>query len=216
MVPSRSTKLGMMPWLLRHPLEPRVHVLDDPLLVLGRAVQQVGVGRQRRRDQIQEVIADDVAVLLVVRQELLERRLAVQRVEPLDVERIADPVERRRLPQHRPAAAVLHAADDLVGRIVVGRLGILAHVEAGEPPGALLVLRVHRDRQAHAVEELQTLAVVHPVGLDDELLVVHPLARDRHVGGLRLRCTARSVPSWPLRNIWRTSSLAPSACSSGQ
>ena len=86
----------------------------QPRLVLGLAGQQIGVRRQRRGGQIQKVVADDVGVFLVVREELLERRFAVLGVEALDVERIADPVERRGLPQHRPAAAVLHAADDLV------------------------------------------------------------------------------------------------------
>ena len=74
----------------------------------------------------------------------------------------------------------------LCARVVVGGLGILRHVEAREPPRALLVFRIRRDRQAHAVEELQPFAVVHPVGLDDELLVVHALPGDRHVGRLGL------------------------------
>jgi hypothetical protein len=43
------------------------------------------------------MVADDVAVLGVMRQELRERALAMQRVEAADVERIANPIERRRL-----------------------------------------------------------------------------------------------------------------------
>ena len=172
--------------VLLHAIEPCVHVFDDPGLVPGLAADEVRVHRQRRGDQVEKVIADDITVFLVVGEELLERRFTVQGVETLDVEWIADPIERGRLSKHRPAAAVLHAADDLVHRIVVGSLRILAHVEARKPPRARLVLLIHRDRQAHAVEELQPFAVVHPIGLDDELLVVHALSRDRHLGRLRL------------------------------
>ena len=172
--------------VLLHAIEPGIHVLENPLLVLRLAREQIRVQRQRRRDQIQKVIADDVGVFLVVGEELFERRLAVLRFERLDVERIAHPVERRRFSKHRPAAAVLHAADDLVRGIVVGRFRVLAHVEAGESARALLIFGVGRNRQAHAVEELQPFAVVHPVGLNDELLVVHALARDGDVGRPRL------------------------------
>ena len=84
------------------------------LVLRTRWRRRYAFSRQRRRDQIQEVIAGDVAVFLVVGEELLEGRFAVQRVETLDIERIAHPVDGRRLPQHRSPAAVLHAADDLV------------------------------------------------------------------------------------------------------
>ena len=170
-----------------HPIEPGIHVLDYPLLVLGLAGQKIRIHRQRRRRQIEEVVADDVGIFLIVGEELLECRFAVQGIESLDVERVADPIERRGFSEHRPAAAVLHAADDFVDRVVVRRFGILAHVEPGESPRPLLVFRIGRDRQTHAVEELQPFAVVHPVGLDDEFLVVHALPGDRHVGGFRLR-----------------------------
>ena len=128
------------------------------------------------------MVADDIAVFLVVGQELLERRFAVQGIESFDVKRVADPIEGRGLPEHRPAAAVLHAADDFVYRVIVRGFGILAHVEPGESTGPFLVFRIRRDRETHAVEELQPFAMVHPVGLDDEFLVVHPLPGDRHVG----------------------------------
>ncbi len=104
-------------------------------------------------------------------------------VEFGDVERIANPIERCGFSQHRPAAAVLHAADDLVFRIVVGRVGILGHVEPGEAARARPIGRILRDRHPHPVEQLQTLAVVHPIGLHDEFLRVHALTRDRHLGG---------------------------------
>ena len=165
-----------------HPIEPGVHVLDQPFLVLGLAGQKICIHRQRGRRQIEKVVADDIAVFLVVGQELFERRLAVQRVESFDVERVADPIESRGFSEHRPAAAVLHAADDFVYRVVVRGFGILGHVEPGESPGAFLVFRIRRNRETHAIEKLQPFAMVHPVGLDDEFFVVHALPGDRDVG----------------------------------
>ena len=61
-------------------------------------------------------------------QDALERRFAVQGIESFDVKRVADPIESRSLSEHRPAAAVLHAADDLVHRVIVRRFGIFGHV----------------------------------------------------------------------------------------
>ena len=141
--------------VVAHAIQPGVHVVDDPPLVFPIAREQEGIGRQRRGRQVQEMIADDVGVFLVMRQELRERRLTVLGVEPAHVERIADPIERRRLPQHRPATAVLHAADDLALRVVVRRVWILGHVEPGEPARARLIGRILRDRQPHPIEQLQ-------------------------------------------------------------
>ena len=169
-----------------HPRQPCVHVVDDPASILRLAGHEVGVGRQRRRDEIEEVVADDVGVFLVVLEELLIRVLAVQRDEAGRVERIADPVERRGLAQQRAAAAVDHRADQLLLGIVVRGIRVLTHVETGEPAGALAVGRQRGHRQRHAVEQLQALAVVHPVRLRRELLHVHAVASGRDVGGLRL------------------------------
>ncbi len=133
------------------------------------------------------MIADDIVVLLVVRQELVEVALAVQRVEAAHVERLADPFHRRRLPQQRSLAAVHHAADDVVLRIVVRRVGVLAHVEAGEAPHALEIFRIGRHRQGHPVEELKPFAVMLPVRQGAELLEVHSVDAGGHAfAGLRL------------------------------
>ena len=168
--------------VLLHPRQPRVHVLDEPALVLRLVVQEIGVERQRGGDEIEEVIADDVGVLLIVREELLVAALAMQRDELRDVERIPHPVERRRLPEHRAAAAVDHRLDDLALRIVVRRVGILPHVERRIGPRPLLVGRQRRRRQRQHVERPKRFAMVHPVGLHRKILVVHALAADRHVG----------------------------------
>src|SRR4029453_8612231 len=80
------------------PRQPRVHVLDEPALVLRLVVHEIRVERQRGSDEIEEVIADDVRVLLIVREELLIAALTMQRDELRDVKRISHPVERRRFP----------------------------------------------------------------------------------------------------------------------
>ena len=172
----------MTPPFSCHPHQPGVHVLDQPALVLRLVVDEIGVERQRGGDQVEEVIADDVGVLLVVREELLVAVLAVQRDELRDVERIAHPVERRRRPEHRAAAAIDHRLDEPALRIVIRRVGILPHVEGRVGPRPLLVGGQRRRRQRRHVEGPERFAVVHPVGLHRKVLVVHALTADRHVG----------------------------------
>ena len=118
---------------------------------------------------------------------LLEGRLAVAGVEAaLDLDRVAGPVERGRLAQQRPAAAVEEAADDLVLRVVVGDVRVLAHVPAGQR-------RIRRDQRlvVGVGEPLQEdgrpgLAVVEPVEAGVELLVVHAVAAELDLGRLGL------------------------------
>ena len=131
------------------------------------------------------MVAGDVGVFLVVLEELLIRALAVERDETGCVERVADPVERRGLAQQGAAAAVDHRADQLLVGIVVRRVRVFTHVETGEPACALAIGWQRGHRQRHAVEELQSFAVMHPVGLRGELLHVHAVASGRHVRGLR-------------------------------
>ena len=90
------------------------------------------------------MVAHDVVVFPVVRDELVEVTFAMERVEPSHVERLANPLDRRRLAEQGPLAAVHHAADDVVLRVVVRGLGILTHVEAGKPAHALEIFRIGR------------------------------------------------------------------------
>ena len=54
-----------------HPLPPGVDVFQQPALVLLVVREHVGVERQRRRLQVLRMIADNVVVILEVRQHLL-------------------------------------------------------------------------------------------------------------------------------------------------
>ena len=90
----------------------------EPAFVFRLVGEEVGVGRQRGRDEVDEVITGDVVVRLIVREELRVGALAVGRDELRHVKRIADPVERRGRAQHRALGAVLHRdvlADNLAG-----------------------------------------------------------------------------------------------------
>ena len=169
------------------PLHPRVDVLESPVPVPLLPGEHVGVQGQRGRAQVERMVACDVVVVLEVLQHLLVARLAVQRSEaPLDLDRIARPVDRRRLAQHRAPAAVEHAADQLPLRVVVVGDRVVAHVEACEAPGAGDQLAVVRAGQALEHEGGQPLAGVHPVEHHGELFEVHAVAGERHIDGLGL------------------------------
>ena len=178
--------MGMIPPLAQHPLAPGVDVFEHPGLVAIFVGQHVGVERERRRAQVQRGVADDVVVVLEVLEHLLVAVLAVAGPEPvLDLDRVAGPVERRRLAEQRAAAAVEQAADDLVLGVVVrrardrrsGRSRRIASPAAGIATSCGIA-------QALEVEDRQPLAVVQPVEHDGEFLVIHPVAGERHVGGL--------------------------------
>src|SRR5688572_11269977 len=98
------------------------------------------------------MVACDIRVFLIVREELCERALAVDGLKFSNLERVTHPVERGRLAQHRATTAILHAADQLELRIVVRRLRILAHVKSRETSRAPGVRGVTRaERKPHAV-----------------------------------------------------------------
>ena len=121
-----------------------------------------------------------------MRKHFVKAALVVAECELRNVERVANPVESSGLSQHRSTAPVNQAADEFVLRIVVLRFGVLAHVEARKPAGALLVFRVVGDGKTHSVEDSQSFTVVHPVGLRAELLVIHPAEAGGHLRGFRL------------------------------
>ena len=106
------------------PFAPGVNVIDKPAAVPVLAGQHVGVKGQRRRRQIERVVADNVIVILKMGNHLCVAALAVPRLEaPLDLQRIACPVEAGRLAHQRAAAAVEHAANHAMLRVIVVGLG---------------------------------------------------------------------------------------------
>ena len=170
-------------------LDPGVRVLLNPFLVLGIAGGRVGVERHGGGGQVQGYVALDVAVGLEVEQVVVEVAVAAPRLEaPLDLERIAGPVDRLRRAQHRAAAAVQDAADDPVLRVVVGLgrlVGVARQVEAGEAADALPPDHVPGLAQPFLEQAVVALAVVHPVEAGGELLVVHAVGAqlgDRGLG----------------------------------
>ena len=134
------------------------------------------------------MVADDIGVVFEVGQHLLEVALSVQGNEALLhlVERIAGPIERRGLAQQRAAAAVEQALDDFAFRIVVGCLGIVAHVKSGEAPHPLLKGLFAWIHQAVQVERRQSFSVVYPIEHHWEFAVVHPVPGKGHFRGLGL------------------------------
>ena len=170
-------------------LDPGVRVLLDPFLVLGIAGGRVGVERHGGGGQVQGYVALDVAVGLEVEQVVVEVAVAAPRLEaPLDLERIAGPVDRLRRAQHRAAAAVQDAADDAVLGVIVGLrrlVGVARKVEAGEAADALPPDQVPRLAEPLLEQAVVSLAVVHPVEAGGELLVVHAVGAqpgDRGLG----------------------------------
>ena len=71
MRPSRSTKLGMMPPFCFIRASQASMYSTIHARYFASPVSKIGVGRQRRRDEVEEVVADDVGVFLVVLEELL-------------------------------------------------------------------------------------------------------------------------------------------------
>ena len=172
-------------------LDPGVRVLLDPLLVLGVAGGRVGVKGHGGGGQVQGDVAFDVAVGLEVEQVVVEVAVAAPRLEaPLDLERVAGPVDRLRPAQHRTAAAVEDAADDAVLGVVVGLgrlVGVARQVEAGEAADALPPGEVPRLAEPLLEQAVVALAVVHPVEGGRELLVVHAVGAELRDGRPRLR-----------------------------
>ena len=122
-----------------HPFPPGADVLEQPIAIFPLAGEHGGIHRQRGRQQVERVIADDVVVILEVGDHLFVACLAVSEIEAVfDLNWIAGPIEAGRLSQQRSAASVEQALDDAMLRVVVRRAGIFVHVEAGESPHALL------------------------------------------------------------------------------
>src|SRR5207245_8221584 len=98
-------------------------------------------------------------------EELFKGSFAVQSHKTANIEWVPDPIDGRRLAQHRTLAAVQHAPDDLVPRVVIR----FVQVKTGEAARPLLIFCICRHREAHAIEELQTFAQMHPVRLDAKI-----------------------------------------------
>ena len=121
--------------VLLGPRTPGIDVLERPIPVLLLVFEHIGVESQHRRGQVHGVVAHNVVVVLEVSDHLVVRTLAVPQAKAtLDLDGIAGPIQAGCLAQERPSAAVEAAAYDLVLGIIVGRLGIFIHVEAGKTP----------------------------------------------------------------------------------
>ena len=100
-------------------------------------------------------------------------------------------------------------------RVVVGRLGILVHVQAGEAAHALSKPLVVRFGESQEHEAAHAFAGVEPVRLRDELLVVRAVFGELGQRGAEFLVLLK----WPSRaflKVWRTESEPPRACSSVQ
>src|SRR5262245_21155744 len=115
-----------------------------------------------------------------MRKHLVKVAFVVSGGEVLNIDRVADPVERGGLAQHGAAAAIDEAANQLLPGIEVGRFGVLSHVKACKAPCALNVLSVLRNRESQAIKNAQTFAMMHPVRLGAEFFVVHSAAAGRN------------------------------------
>src|SRR5262245_12049804 len=125
-----------------------------------------------------------------MRKHFVKVAFVVSGSEVLNIDRVSDPVERGSLAQHGTAAAVDEAANQLLPGIVVGRFGILSHVKACKAPCALDVFCVLGNRESQTTKNAQAFAMMHPVRLSAEYLVVHSAAARGNLCGLRLRVLA--------------------------
>ena len=169
-------------------LPPGLDVFEHPVLVLVFARQRVRVQPQGRRHHVLRMVADDIGVVFEVGQHLLEVALSVQGNKALLhlVERIAGPVERRGLAQHRPTTAVEQALDNFAFGIVVGSLRVVAHVKSGEAPHPLLKGLLAWVHQPVQVERRQPFPVVYPVEHHWKFAIVHPVPSKGDLRGLSL------------------------------
>ena len=188
MVPSSPILVGNDPVVGERALPPSFDVFEYPILVLVFARQRVRVQPQGRRHHVLRMVADNIGVVFEMSQHLLKVALSVQGDKALLhlVERIAGPVERRGLAQHRSAAAVEQTLDDFVFGIVVGSLWVVTHVKSGEAPHPLLKGLLAWVHQAVQVERRQPFPVVHPVEHHREFAIVHPVPSKGHLRGLGL------------------------------
>ena len=170
-----------------HPIEPGIHIVGQPLSVLRLAGGQIGHGRQCRRHQVQEMVAHHVAVFLVVIEKLLEIPLVMLKHKASGIEGIADPIGCSRFPQQRPLAAVDHAANQLEFCVIIRRIGVFAHVKAGKTLGPFDVFRIGGNRQHHAIVKLQPFAMMHPVRLCVELLIINSISPGGRFDGFGFR-----------------------------
>src|SRR6516162_5879818 len=116
-----------------------------------------------------------------MRNHFVETAFVMTEREVSNIEWITHPVDRGCLPQHRAATAVDQAANELVLWIIVRCFRIFAHVESGKSTCTFDVPGVVRNRKTHAIEDSQSFAVMHPVRLSAELLVVHSIAARRNL-----------------------------------
>ena len=173
-------------------LAPGVDVFQGPVAILLLVSQQVGVERQVGRCQVERVVSHAIEVLGAVREHLgvvgfqVDHRVAatltVKHMEAAG-HGISDPIVRRGLAEHRAFAAGPEASNNLVLGIVVGRLGIFVHVQAGEAVHALSKPLVGRFAQSEEHEAAHSFAGVEQVRHGDELLVVRAVFGQLGLGG---------------------------------
>ena len=121
----------------RSAFHPGIDVRQQPVAPALLAGQQPGIQSQRGRLHVQWAVADRVGVLGVMRQEFVEAAFAMHQVELAGVEGIACPVHGRGRAEQGTCAAIEHAADHAVFRIVVGRGRVAAVIEPCEAFRAL-------------------------------------------------------------------------------
>ena len=169
-------------------VQPRLHVVQHPAAVLLLSRVEVGVGHQRGGGEVVGAVAvqhhaveggddlrDPFRCLVPVGLELrdyriegrmLAHRLGFPRQVFSGVGTVQDRLDRFHVAGMQPGtdAGLKRRAEYPVARIVVGRLGILAHVHGGEAARPAHVLGTVRVGQAEVVERHVALALVMPLG----------------------------------------------------
>ena len=173
-------------------LDPGIDVFQQPLPVLLLAGGGERHQTQLRGAQVERVVADDVGVLSEVIEHLRVSALAVPEGETVrHFDGITGPVEGGRLAHQGSAAAVEHGADDAMLGVVIGRLRILVHVEAGKAAATADVVGVIGVAEPVQQKRRQPFAMVEPVEGDGKFFVVHAVSGHRHFDRLRFRVLAQ-------------------------
>ena len=176
-------------------LLPGIHVLQGPLPVFRLPGEHVGVEGQIGGRQVERMVSHAVEVFVAVSQHLGVDLLQVQHLAAAeravqDVkaagDRISHPIVGGGLAEHGALAAVPDAADDPVLGVVVGRLGILVHVESGEALHALPQPGRTRFGKPLEHEPPHPFPGMEPVRHGDEFSVVGALPGQVGQGGSEL------------------------------
>ena len=176
-------------------LLPGIHVLQGPLPVFRLPSEHEGVEGQVGGRQVERMVPHAVQVFVAVSQHLgvdlfqvQHPAAAVRAVQEVKAarDRISHPIVGGGLAEHGALAAVPDAADDPVLRVVVGRLGVLVHVESGEAFHALPQAGRTRFGEPLEHESAHPLSGMEPVRHGDELAVVGALPGQVGQGGPEL------------------------------